>query len=414
LSRDRAEVETNVSPIGTLSAASVRAERSVLGHRVHRWIRGLARKFHHALADNCEAAEHESDESWRARHEGVEHVLEARRNRSSWVLLVALIAVQVFVGVAWDPGRAEAQPPTTPPDLTLEQCLTRRRVETERGLQDRLRVMDTADNTTYDIRQLEIFGYQDDTTYPLQFGRRDPAAGLCIVGGKVTGTQSSRLEWWQMKREYNGTNLWVRGEGTVVWNYRCDNTTVDCIWVMKDEDQVGTTLHGIYATRVRDDCISNIYNTNLVVRDSLFDGCYTGLSQRGSYAPTRPSRTVFNQVLMKLLPQPYSQSATACPRNVIDGKANGGLWKWDRDASPVVIRNSIFYVSQPAAECGASMDFPDGTYENVTLVWTGAGSYPGELPARGVTVTRDVTVYQKARIAWLQAHGYACTTIACR
>jgi streptogramin lyase len=52
------------------------------------------------------------------------------------------------------------------------------------------------------------------------------------------------------------------------------------------------------------------------------------------------------------------------------------------------------------------MRFPPGTVaENVTLVWTGPGDYPGPLPA-GVTVTRDSSVWYAARTAWLQRHGF--------
>ena len=49
--------------------------------------------------------------------------------------------------------------------------------------------------------------------------------------------------------------------------------------------------------------------------------------------------------------------------------------------------------------------WPDGTYQNVTLVWTGskpyatAGGCKNVLPP-GVTLTTDVGVWDRAKAAW--------------
>jgi hypothetical protein len=66
------------------------------------------------------------------------------------------------------------------------------------------------------------------------------------------------------------------------------------------------------------------------------------------------------------------------------------------------VRNSIFLLDeQPIYH----EPFPKGSYSNVTLVLGPGfkGRYPTPLP-RGVHTTRDMTVWRKARRAWLRSH----------
>jgi hypothetical protein len=68
--------------------------------------------------------------------------------------------------------------------------------------------------------------------------------------------------------------------------------------------------------------------------------------------------------------------------------------------------DSIIYVEEPSQTELGSDRFPPGTYRNVTLV-LGPG-YPGTyrvaLPP-GVTVTHDVSVWERARAAWIDDHA---------
>jgi hypothetical protein len=50
-------------------------------------------------------------------------------------------------------------------------------------------------------------------------------------------------------------------------------------------------------------------------------------------------------------------------------------------------------------------DFLPGTYSNVTLVWTGGGSWPGAKPPPGVTITTNPAAWDKARADWIKRHG---------
>jgi hypothetical protein len=53
--------------------------------------------------------------------------------------------------------------------------------------------------------------------------------------------------------------------------------------------------------------------------------------------------------------------------------------------------------------------FPEGRYYNVTLVWLGRGEYPAPLP-EGIELTRDVDVWNRARLEWLNRHDIAIGT----
>jgi hypothetical protein len=56
--------------------------------------------------------------------------------------------------------------------------------------------------------------------------------------------------------------------------------------------------------------------------------------------------------------------------------------------APLIVDNCIFYVPQHSVNGTGAMAFPtfEGCrYTNNILLWTGGGSYPGTLPATGVT-----------------------------
>ena len=102
-------------------------------------------------------------------------------------------------------------------------------------------------------------------------------------------------------------------------------------------------------------------------------------------------------------PEPGSTSGGNCTQYVVNGKANGPMWKMDSVQSGVYLKNVIIRQDLGNHECVDK--WPSGTYDNVKFVWTGSGSYPGTLPA-GVTLTRDVGVWNSAKSAWLSRHGY--------
>ena len=98
-----------------------------------------------------------------------------------------------------------------------------------------------------------------------------------------------------------------------------------------------------------------------------------------------------------------------------------GIWKWSSAAAgTVVVRNSIFRLDLPSYSACTSQQWPNGTYQDVVLVWAGAGPYASAggcvntLPP-GVRLTTDVGEWDRAKAAWLAgrpwdanaAHGAA-------
>ena len=184
-----------------------------------------------------------------------------------------------------------------------------------------------------------------------------------------------------------------------------------------------TDLEHVRATYIRDDCIENEdVPHNLVIRNSLFDGCFTGIAERpgglsGTQNGTGPQSLLVEDSLMYIQPQPlgplYCSSskvtsgrckATADPQVWLGAH---GIWKWSQAAaSKVTVRNTIFRLDMASYSSCLPQQWPAGTYENVTLVWAGPGPYAtaggcnNVLPS-GVTLTTDVSVWDNAKAAWL-------------
>ena len=272
--------------------------------------------------------------------------------------------------------------------------------------------------------------------YPV---RSDAVTKACIIGDSVDGAvprTATRDQW------YNGEDGGTRMGGEA---FRQTLTKTSGNWlVMRDThaedfedayDPDGLSsantlfLDHVQARWIRDDCIENEgagspqVPMNVYVRNSLFDGCFTGFAQRppgtggavqnGSGAQ---SLTVENS-LMYIQPQPlgpnYCSSskvtsgrcAPTSTKNVWHGAH--GIWKWSAAAAKnVTIRNSVFRLDMASYSSCSPQQWPAGTYENVTLVWAGKGSYStaggckNTLPA-GVKLTTDTGVWDRAKTAWL-------------
>ena len=281
------------------------------------------------------------------------------------------------------------------------------RVAEVRGPKAALRVQDVADQRTYDLRGATITGYPKASRYALLFGKRKPGVATCVVGGKVIGQQSRTHTWQVMKRQLDGDGLNFKSQGGLVDGMRIDNVE-DGIGTIGG-DPTGVTIRNVHLSYIRDDCIENDAVVNLLVQDSLLDGCFTGVSVRpGAHARPAPApageRTQLERVLLRLQPMPYSRQEAKCKR---DGLGTGGFFKWSAWANQLVVKDSVLLAERIAARCSRAMSFPKGIYRNVTLVWLGPGDYPGKLPAQGVTVTRDRAVWERAKADWLGRHTSA-------
>jgi hypothetical protein len=246
----------------------------------------------------------------------------------------------------------------------------------------------------------------NDPIYPLRVDRADE--GTCITGLKVAGRQSSGLTWQQMKNVYDGDALIIKyATGMKV--------TVENSWLKNVEDGFSPRalsassqwiLRSSYMTAIRDDAIENDQCLPGLIDDVLIDGAHMFISTRPGKDGVCAKRNtvVVRNSLVRLTCQPDDRSNGSCA----SATSHGQLFKWDSSAGPVDVRDTIFLVPSVAHSGPSAMAFPPGVYSNVTLIWLGGGSYPGKLPASGVKVISDKSVWDTARANWLAKHG--CTS----
>jgi hypothetical protein len=217
-----------------------------------------------------------------------------------------------------------------------------------------------------------------------------------------------------MKGAYDGDGLRISGRGGyVVDGLRVDNVE-DGVAPRGTENRYpkdgdGFVMRNLYFTYIRDDCVENDDIAGGVIADSLFDGCYTGVSERpGSGNPQlnhpapRGETLLLDHVLLRLQAMPG-------PRDSQDQKVlgHGQLFKWSPVANSLVLKHSVFLVEK-APNSTSYFPFPPGTVtEDVTIVWLGSGDFGWAVP-RGTTVTRNRSVWDRARAVWLTRHG--CTS----
>jgi hypothetical protein len=338
----------------------------------------------------------------------------ARRRKAPLVRVVAATAVLLGGLVGSGPSVA-ATPPVT---LTLTGNQTQ-------GVR--------ADNNggTWDLRgAVWNENAPDPIAYPI---RSDAWTKGAILGGTVYGNIPKT---WTRDQWYNGLDGGRELHGEV---YRQSMTdTADNTLLIQDgyaedfEDAYDpnavrsdstTDLEHVRATYIRDDCIENEdVPHNLILRNSLFDGCFTGFAERpgglsGAQNGTGPQSFTVEDSLVYIQPQPlgplYCNStkvtsgrckATSDPQVWLGAQ---GIWKWSQAAaSKVTVRNTIFRLDMASYSSCLPQQWPAGTYENVTLVWAGSGPYAtaggcnNVLPS-GVTLTTDVSVWDNAKAAWL-------------
>jgi hypothetical protein len=270
----------------------------------------------------------------------------------------------------------------------------------------------------------------DPIQYPI---RSDAWTQGCVIGGTVNGDIPRS---WTRDQWYDGEDGGTSFGGEAFRQTMTD--TPDNFVVIKDAyvddsedaydpnspDPSNTTyLVHVRTGLVRDDCIENEdVPHNMVVRDSLFDGCFTAFAERpGGEHAVRNGQGDFaftvESSLVHVRPQRLGPGYCGAEQ-VAEGRCTPthdphvwlgtyGIWKWSPEAaSKVTVRDTIFRLDMPSYSSCASQEWPTGTYENVTVVWTGHGGYRNagdchnRLP-RGVRLTTDLSVWRAAKRAWL-------------
>lgn len=303
---------------------------------------------------------------------------------------------------------------------SARECLDRPRLTTASGgFADKYQVSFPPDGTTFDLRRAVFHSYQDENeppysnTRPVALGFGSRPDRMCVVGGVIAGYQSRSLGWEELKHCDSGAP----------WDYPCsqDGTALlltGTSWYLADGVRIDNTMdalgggeetdhayyRNLYARYIRDDCIGNDRLRTVVVSDSLFDGCYVGVSQDPRGSPDRDtSRSVtLDHVLLRLKRMPGGYRADTSESN------HGKFFKWSDSANRLIIRDSILLAEH--SRFAEALDFPrDTVASNVKIVWLGSGPYPGSL-VPGVSVTTDVDVWNEAKDDWLERHG--CSSFA--
>ncbi|MGH3413559.1 MAG: hypothetical protein ACRDPH_10820 [Marmoricola sp.] len=258
----------------------------------------------------------------------------------------------------------------------------------------------------------------------------------CIIGGVVHGDVPRH---WTRDRWYNAEAGRMSGEAfrqtltDVPGNY----LYIRDAFVSDYEDaydpngvRADSVMHldHVRAEYIRDDCVEDEGDgppqvpISVIITNTLFDGCFSGLAERppGSTTATNgdgPQSLDVENSLIHIRPEPLGPlycSDEQVPRGrcLKTGRPDVwlgayGIWKWSNmAASHVTVRNTIFRLDIASYSSCQSQEWPAGTYRHVTLVWTGKGPYAtaggchNVLP-RGVHLTTDVSVWKRARAAWL-------------
>jgi len=232
--------------------------------------------------------------------------------------------------------------------------------------------------------------------YPIRLGGD---AGVCFAGGRVTGQYDRSATWDDM---HNMNNAAIATDSPFI--------TIDGLRVDNVEDGIRPqngpfTIREAHLTYIRDDCVENDHVFGGLIADSLFDGCYVGISERpsssilsGGYSGSGQTLTVANN-LIRLQPMPGPRGGAATDLG------NGVFFKWSDSATKLDLHDNIF-MAEKVAQNPSEMGIPTASLTNCAnnvLVWLGPGNYPVSLPSC-VTVTRDRGVWDRAVAAWKTAH----------
>jgi hypothetical protein len=253
---------------------------------------------------------------------------------------------------------------------------------------------------------------------------RNADGDVCVIGPTVIGNAPRDASWSEMKHGHDGDGvLFARARGAFTLEDARIENVEDAVGPPKAPDTPRSarfTVRGVYACYIRDDFVENDAALGGEIRDSLVDGTHVFISARpgrgykGDGFP--PATITVRDTLVRLdckpderrdgedTPAPAGFAGGACGV----GRSLGMPFKWSGAARDLRldVADTIIRIDAAGRNGARSMNFPDGDYRNVTLVWLGPGRYPGALPSSGVTVTDDAGVWDRARADWLQRHGF--------
>jgi hypothetical protein len=256
-------------------------------------------------------------------------------------------------------------------------------------------------NKSYDARAADWLEYNIDHGVIVLEGS-STATNMCWAGGYVRSNKAWDTSWAGGKDiggpTQNNAGIDSRdGASPIVTGMHMFN--IDDAFRESQGAQNFLVQHS-FTEYVRDDCLENDHYMSGTVYDTLFDGCYSGISTRPSSADTvstgAGSLVTLDSILLRMEPSPYPYEWDTRPSQDIgvdglpwDGTGipygYGNIFKLDSNVSRNghwALKNSVFLVSHFITS--HKLDFPDASLvdqcENVTIIYLGKGSYSGYLP----------------------------------
>jgi hypothetical protein len=272
------------------------------------------------------------------------------------------------------------------------------------------KVSEPAPDATFDLSGVVSTAFPS-TQHPFVTGVGTPGERTCIVGGELRGTIDPARSWEWFHDEANAACVKVVAvEWLQIHNTRCDGVE-DGFRPQEGGVNLNRTqflIQGTYLTNVADDCLENDYTLGGVLRDNLWESCFTGISERpssnnGTWTSPADETLTLDHMLIGLRSMPHDSDK---------GTGPNALFKWSSSANKVVIRCSTFFVPERSVNNTDTMAIPAGTVVDdsacpdnpSTIVWLGGGAYPAD--TAGIRVVSDPAVWTDAVQAWKAAHGY--------
>lgn len=287
-------------------------------------------------------------------------------------------------------------PPTTNavPSAT-STCLSDTPLTTVQGVQSSRYTPTLTGHLAVDARTA---GWPAVDNWPVSI---DGSGSLCWNGGAIAGNWSTSTPWDTFHH-------------TGAFNFANPNSVIENVSVYNYGDAINVrsgatnwTVRGAHTSFIHDDCLQNDYLGAGVIDDSLFDGCYVGISTRPSASNTtsdgRTNTLTMQHSLLWLQPMPTVYKGPA--------PGTGGFFKWDDTGrSPKLsLHDNVLRADQLPNH--GSLGLPAGysvSCSNNTIVWLGSGAFPeaaswlSKCPDTKIVTSRST--WDTAVAAWHAAH----------
>jgi hypothetical protein len=265
---------------------------------------------------------------------------------------------------------------------------------------------DLAPGTKIDARAATVLAFPDNA-HPINL---EGGSGSCFSGGTVLGQYDRTLSWEQMHDVFHNAGIAFTNASFTVDGLRVDNVTDG----LRPRNGGNFTVRNTWLSYIRDDCLENDHLHGGLIEDSLFDGCYVGISTRPSDANIAAGFNGSDKVLtirntlvrLEPMPGPPGGSPTEL--------GHGGFFKWhlwnspEQSLSPKLALYDNVFMAEQARAGEDRMGTPPGQVldcANNVMVWLGPGAFPDPLPAC-FTVTTDRSVWDTAVADWHARHPH--------